>query len=567
MWGQQDESGYKRLEHLENQLSISIPLSTVLYNRADMTCAVTGVAVHTLSMASALDPEVIVAPLTSYMKLRANTVETLEEHHESDEDYKSLYVQLCQHPIDMERAAHNLISRIHEERDEMGRSLATQRFHWTRDDSPEHSKQHRSLTHVRRINRWREAMDLGINADHQCQSMFDDLSIDANEGNMGFLIGLGFGEAGDISSAASSHCTLSLVAALSAQPDVCSVENLRMNKLANDKAQWITQSGIEGSRPFWDDSLAGSGQIVQVSDSGLDTNNCYFYDASGEPDTSVNLNLRKVVQYSFTTQSDTASTYDDHGTHVVGSIVGHKSIDGTTTGETTGFADGSAREAKVSFFDVGLGTTCCAIPDATTLFAPGREAGARIHSASWGANTANADYTSFSQAFDEYIYNNDDMLFVVAAGNNGSGNLLQSITSPGTAKNSLTVGASMNFQLYAGSMDHVASFSGRGPTQDGRIKPDIIAPGWDILSASATPDEVNECDPRNYPSGFSGQKFDGVSFKSGTCKYLFLFNKVRCFADSFLCGYLVQQWQRQSQVVTLPLFGSTLQTAVSFEIL
>lgn len=43
--------------------------------------------------------------------------------------------------------------------------------------------------------------------------------------------------------------------------------------------------------------------------------------------------------------------------------------------------------------------------------------------------------------------------------------------------------------------DHLASFSSRGLTQDGRYKPDIVAPGTGIQSASVTADGA-DCDPK-----------------------------------------------------------------------
>ena len=64
-----------------------------------------------------------------------------------------------------------------------------------------------------------------------------------------------------------------------------------------------------------------------------------------------------------------------------------------------------------------------------------------------------------------------------AAGNAGPG--ARTIGSPGAAADVITVGASDR-------SDRVASFSSRGPTADGRIKPDICFPGTDIVAARAS---------------------------------------------------------------------------------
>ena len=64
-----------------------------------------------------------------------------------------------------------------------------------------------------------------------------------------------------------------------------------------------------------------------------------------------------------------------------------------------------------------------------------------------------------------------------AAGNAGPG--ARTIGSPGAAADVITVGA-------ADRSDRVASFSSRGPTADGRTKPDICFPGTDIVAARAS---------------------------------------------------------------------------------
>ena len=70
------------------------------------------------------------------------------------------------------------------------------------------------------------------------------------------------------------------------------------------------------------------------------------------------------------------------------------------------------------------------------------------------------------------------VLFTIAAGNFGFfGD--QSVTTPGTANSALTVGA-------VSKTDVLADFSGRGPRLgDFAIKPDVTAPGVDIIAARA----------------------------------------------------------------------------------
>jgi len=97
------------------------------------------------------------------------------------------------------------------------------------------------------------------------------------------------------------------------------------------------------------------------------------------------------------------------------------------------------------------------------------------------------------------MFKNPDSLVVFAAGNDGTGGAVSSVTAPSTAKNVLTVGASFNdhteWLAYEYSETNVvvddsrddiktlAGFSSRGPTNDKRLKPDVVAPGCAVTSA------------------------------------------------------------------------------------
>jgi len=82
-------------------------------------------------------------------------------------------------------------------------------------------------------------------------------------------------------------------------------------------------------------------------------------------------------------------------------------------------------------------------------------------------------------------------LYVVAAGNEGS--TPQTIRSPGVAKNALTVGKVVdNGYLTVGK---IALGSSRGPTGDGRMKPNIVAPGQQVTSAEAGIDATTRLSP------------------------------------------------------------------------
>jgi subtilisin family serine protease len=80
----------------------------------------------------------------------------------------------------------------------------------------------------------------------------------------------------------------------------------------------------------------------------------------------------------------------------------------------------------------------------------------------------------------------------IANGNEGE-NGGSTVNSPATCKNGVSVGASLNdhnsWQAYAGKgassefgPQNMALFTSRGPTSDGRLKPDILAPGTSTLT-------------------------------------------------------------------------------------
>lgn len=80
-----------------------------------------------------------------------------------------------------------------------------------------------------------------------------------------------------------------------------------------------------------------------------------------------------------------------------------------------------------------------------------------------------------SRNFDQYMYENDDFLILVAAGNSGAGDAMNTVGSPATAKNVLAVGShhSWGSSVPFGKLGpaFVSDFSSRGPTSDGRMKP------------------------------------------------------------------------------------------------
>ena len=101
--------------------------------------------------------------------------------------------------------------------------------------------------------------------------------------------------------------------------------------------------------------------------------------------------------------------------------------------------------------------------------------GAKVLSNSWGSSS---NTPSIGEQFFEDLKAAFNCIFVFAAGNSGPGP--GTVGNPGNLEAVITVGA---IDHYDQTPPPMASFSSRGPAFDGRIEPDISAPGVSILGA------------------------------------------------------------------------------------
>lgn len=280
-------------------------------------------------------------------------------------------------------------------------------------------------------------------------------------------------------------------------PGVTWIEPYFTPQVANAEGRRVMSAeAIWENRRFF-----GAGQIVAVSDSGLSVQGALNADFAGRLRRAFapsEMNLASAACQAKTDWTDT----NGHGTHVAGSVLGNGVNSGSDPANHryTGSHAGVAPEAELVFMalntDGSTGIQC--IDDNGDFIARGYQEGARISSNSWGGPTGFSQgqpefggYDILSSIVDNFIWNNKDYLVLFAAGNAGSD--ADTIGSPGTAKNVLTVGASQNnrpnvtFNGIPESFDpaQVIGFSSRGPTDDGRVKPEIVAPGTSVLSVRA----------------------------------------------------------------------------------
>ncbi len=251
----------------------------------------------------------------------------------------------------------------------------------------------------------------------------------------------------------------------------------------------------------WSRGFKGAGQIVAMADTGLDSG--ILTTLSGD--------FNGVIEgQALGLFSDSWGDPMGHGTHVSGSIIG-KGID--SKGIITGGAIETGLIAQGMWSKIFKNLTIP--PDLKILFQKAYDKGARIHTNSWGSPANLGAYDKNSALVDEFMWENPDMLIIFAAGNSGVDHSRDgrvdpgSVSTPGTAKNALTVGASENLVSNGGiqrphselrngeknwgvsplaedtlsnNMNGVAVFSSRGPAKDGRLKPDVVAPGTNVLS-------------------------------------------------------------------------------------
>ncbi len=326
------------------------------------------------------------------------------------------------------------------------------------------------------------------------------------------------------------QATADELTAVARHPDILWIEPRAFFKTFNSVA-----TGIMNAPTAWTNGYTGDNQIVTVADTGLDTgvdNINVNGDIHADFDNRVSqISSLPVINDPCITNSganDGASdTESGHGTHVAGSTYGNGAASG-------GQYKGTAYEATITFQAIeqltqfagggcggGSGYFLTGIPnDLHDLFQEAYDWGSRIHTNSWGSDV-NGAYTTSSQQADDFAWDNKNLTILFAAGNAGvDGNSNgyvdeDSMGSPATAKNVISIGASDNVRATGGlnppscslwstcwpadyptaptgtdaisdNAGELAAFSSRGPTDDGRIKPDLVAPGTNILSTKSS---------------------------------------------------------------------------------
>ncbi len=252
-----------------------------------------------------------------------------------------------------------------------------------------------------------------------------------------------------------------------------------------------------------------------VLDTGVDARHPHFKEFD-------NLNSSGLPHRDFTTtQGDAARDANGHGTHVAGIIAGRgratgahtlsavrlqRDEDGEVCGELTPLTcvSGIAPQCSIVSYKVlddhgvgGTGAILTALDAIQQINDHGRRL--RIH----GINLSlgydfNPEWFACGQSplcveVDRMV--RSGVVVVVAAGNSGYAYATDALTmqagaagrpltinDPGNAAGAITVGSTHRDSPHVYGVSY---FSSKGPTGDGRAKPDLVAPGERILSAAA----------------------------------------------------------------------------------
>ena len=247
---------------------------------------------------------------------------------------------------------------------------------------------------------------------------------------------------------AHAHATLEAISALEQDDEVVRIyQDSPVHALMDQAPAHV------GVPHIWATGYDGAGVSIAIVDTGIDPQH---------PD----LEGRIVDMLDFT--SDGEFDNNGHGTHCAGIAVGTgRASDGRYRGVAPGATVVSAR--VLDAYGNGMMSDVMAGIDWAV------SAGVQIISLSLGG----AGPLAGEDPLVELCHAAVDLgvMVCVAAGNTGPGRM--TIGSPGSAEKVLTVGA-------IDRANNIAPFSSRGPTVDGRIKPDVVLPGSEIVAARAT---------------------------------------------------------------------------------
>jgi serine protease AprX len=251
-------------------------------------------------------------------------------------------------------------------------------------------------------------------------------------------------------------------------PEVARIERDRVHR-----AELDTSTFTIGADNWWNAGYLGSSSTpVAILDSGVDTNHPGL--AGGFTGSAVfHASARYASDYN-----DNRTSVDDlegHGTHIAGIVA---SYDTTYAGVAPG---AYLLNTKVAYLTTS-GSASAFDSDVRAGADWAANNGAVAMNYSYGSSSSTTDGSSAASLYFDGVSYGLAIPVTISAGNSGSS--ASTITTPGDTYNVVTVGDFDDWDTTTTSDDFLASASSRGPTSDGRRKPDIAAPGEYIKSCA-----------------------------------------------------------------------------------
>lgn len=230
--------------------------------------------------------------------------------------------------------------------------------------------------------------------------------------------------------------------------------------------------------------LSGAGVTVAICDTGVDAN------ANNNVNGHADLRGRQTTFVDYTAGSVTTDT-NGHGTNVAGIAIGNAASGQTEAAAPANFFWGQGMAPQSNYVSQNF-LLSSPQPGTSTLIRDAVTNGAQVMNNSWGVDNSGASgYVAGSRTIDLAVRDPNSLaagleylVIVCAAGNEGGAN--STISSPHESKNDIVVGNSLTSRPGRFPSDNIrgiAGTSGRGPAVDGRILPNVVAPGTDVSAA------------------------------------------------------------------------------------
>ena len=287
--------------------------------------------------------------------------------------------------------------------------------------------------------------------------------------------------------------TLNIINAVGAELDENQVDSLRSQSeqinVYKDETLDVSSSVHEtyyptviGADRLHEQGITGKGVTIAVLDTGLWQERALRYTAEKKKRilaTYDALNDDTDADDDDTDADDDDTDADDwngHGTHITSIIM---SSDRTGSGRYQGVAPNANVVAVRAFEPDGSGSYLNVIKALDWIVSHKKTYNIKILNLSFGA-PARSHYWDDPVNQAVMAAWKKGIIVVVAAGNRGPGPMTVGV--PGNVPYVITVGAMTDsYTPYDTSDDRLASFSAAGPTFEGVVKPDLVAPGGHML--------------------------------------------------------------------------------------